>query len=228
MAARHRLVVAAGVAALLGAACDGGSGEPDGLSGTTASTESPAASEPTEEATAEPTGESEPSPTSTAAEPEPTFTQPYVPGDPSVIALPESFPVETDGDVGAQEQEVVDALGHAMAAWDGMLFGAGPAEADINTWFAGPMWKSLTDYASESHSLERVSVGSPTRIVLRDVTVNEEEATVDVCLYTEDWVEYVGGEEGEPVDPVSTYQMPAEHNGENWQFTHATTAELDC
>jgi len=217
----------------LGAACEGGSGEPEGLSATTAATDSPEG----EETTADPTGDPTSSPTSEAtdesepaatAEPEPTFTQPYVPGDPSVIALPEELPVETSGSLAAAEQDVVDALGHAMASWDAMLFAADPGEVGIDTWFSGDLLTSLNEYAAESHAIERVNVGSPTRVVVHDITVDEPGATVDVCLYTEDWVEYVGGAEGEPVDPVNAYRMPAVLNDDGWRFTNSTTVELDC
>lgn len=207
--------IAAVVAVVLGA-CSSESGQPQGLAGGTSSPEA---------TTTTPSAKDSP----TAEEPEPTFTQPYVPGDPSVIAIPDQFPVETDLDLDAQEQEVADALGHAMAAWDAMLFGVDAAEAGIETWFGRALLVSLRDYAAESQQIERVNVGTPTRIVLHGVEVQEQGATIAVCLYTEGWVQYIGGEQGEPVDEMTAYRMPVEHDGENWRFTDASTAdELDC
>lgn len=217
-----RRVVAAVVTAVALVSCSTESGEPRGLEGT------PALPEPTAEPTAAPTTDQTSSAPSPSAEPDPSFTQPWVPGDPSVITLPDALPVENADDLDADEQAVVDALGHAMAAWDAMLFGADPEQAGLDTWFRGGLLRSLIDYSVESIMQQRVTVGSPTRVSLHDVSVDGDAATVEVCLFTDDWVEYVQGEEGEPMEPVHAYQMPAEADDDAWRFTDATSIDLRC
>lgn len=230
------IIVAVGVALLL-TACQGGSTEPgSGETTVTADTPTPSASNGSTVAdTPEPSSSSaspeepdEPSGTPEASStPEASFTQPYVPGEPSVITLPETLPVETPRDPSAAGQEVVDALGRAMAVWDSILFGADPEEVNIETVFAEDMLRSLSDYAEESRDIERVSVGSPTRTVVQDLSVGAM-ATVDVCFYTPDWVEYIGGEEAGPVDAVSGYRMRAEARQGEWKFTGAREEAFDC
>lgn len=190
--------------------CSADSGAPQGL---------PEATNPTAPAD---------EPTATASEPDPAFTQPFVPGEASIIDLPDTLPVEGADDLGAAEQGVVDALGRALAGWDAMLFGADPGRAGLETWFGGVLLGSLVDYSVESVVQQRVMVGSPTRVVLYDVAVDGATATVDVCLHAEDWVEYVHGEASEPVEPVNAYRMPGEVSGDSWRFTDATSIDLPC
>lgn len=220
--AHRRAVVTVACAVVIVGGCSSESGEPAGLAAVTSSPESVA--EPTAEPTTAPTSE----PSATAQEPDPSFTQPWVPGDPSVIALPETLSVEDAGDLDEDEQAVVDSLGHAMAAWDAMLFGADPDQAGLSSWFGGDLLTSLVRYSLDSVTKQRVTVGSPTRVALHDVTVGGDEASIDVCLYTEDWVEYVAGERGDPVEPVEQYRFQAMLNGEAWKFTEGTSVELSC
>src|SRR5690606_9840680 len=125
-------------------------GEPRGLEGT------PALPEPTAEPTAAPTTDQTTSAPSPSAEPDPSFTQPWVPGDPSVITLPDALPVENADDLDADEQAVVDGFASAMAAWDGIAFGAPPDLVDLADHVSGELLTSLNRVASDSILEQRV------------------------------------------------------------------------
>ncbi|RIQ23282.1 hypothetical protein [Jiangella rhizosphaerae] len=186
---RRTLVLGATVLALLfPASCSSAGDEPAGLADDTA-TGSVTSSQP-----ATPSDQPDASPSAPEPEPGATFTPPYLPpGEERVVELPTELPIEPPDGATDDERAVLRAAGRFMASWDAVLFGAGDEQSGILRTAVDPQLGRLLNYLVESVSKQRVIVGEPTEIELRDVTVGDGTAEVDICTIMRDWVQYTGG-----------------------------------
>ncbi|TDD72030.1 hypothetical protein E1262_04775 [Jiangella aurantiaca] len=189
---RRTLVPGATVLAfLLSASCSSAGDEPESL------TDEPSTGAVTTSASAPPPGGGDSpdgGPSGPAPEPGATFTPPYLPPDEErVIELPSELPIEPPDGATDEERAVLQAAGRFMASWDAILFGAGDEESGILRTAVDPQLGRLLNYLVESVSKQRVIVGEPTEIELRDVTVGDSTAEVDICTIMRDWVQYTGG-----------------------------------
>lgn len=192
---RSVALVAAGALAVA-AGCSAAGEEPAGL------TTEPAAGSPSGGSTtpppAEPSddaGETPPAETGEPGEPDPSFTQPYLPEDAqSVIELPTDLPVEPTEGASEQEQEVVAALGRFMASWNALLFGASLEQAGAEETSSGEQLDRFREYVADAEEREWVFVGQPMQLTVRAIAVDEPTATTDVCIDLPQWFEWVNGE----------------------------------
>jgi hypothetical protein len=185
--------VVATVLAFVLAACGGGE-EPPGLDGQTDVVTSPPPTdvdqpEPTEEpAATTPPGDDEES------EPEPSFTQPYLPGDePSVITLPDELPIEPPDDASDDELEVLAGAGRFMASWQAILFGADEDLSNVRNTTSEPQLGRLTSFIEQAEQEEWVFTGDPMRLQALDVSADGASSEVDLCITLPGWVEFRGG-----------------------------------
>ncbi|WP_035812871.1 hypothetical protein [Jiangella gansuensis] len=212
-----KLATLTAVAAL--AACSSPAEEPAGLSDPTTTESTPADADPTDSEPAEtPRGDDEPP----ATEPSDGFTQPFLPdGQESVIELAPQLPVEIPGDATAEEEAVLEVVGRFMAAWDAILFGADPETARLAESATNPQLGRLVQYSAESVLEQRVTVGEPTVIEVRDVSVDGTTAEVDACITMANWVQYVRGEP-EPLDAVERQVLTVENVDGRWLVSNST------
>ncbi|SDU88124.1 hypothetical protein [Jiangella alkaliphila] len=175
---------------LLPASCSSAGEEPAGLGdGTATGPATASASLPSE-----PSDEPDDSPSAPAPEPGATFTPPYqLEGEERVVELPSELPIEPPDGATDDERAVLQAAGRFMASWDAVLFGAGDEQSGIMRTAVDPQLGRLLNYLVESVSKRRVIVGEPTQIELRDVTVDDTTAEVDICTIMRDWVQYTDG-----------------------------------
>lgn len=175
------------------AACSAPADEPAGLS-TSAPPADVDGSSPPPSPTSDPSRPASTEPASDAPEPDPSFTQPFVPGEPSVIDLPEKLPIDVPDGASDAERAVIEATGRFMASWDAVLFGAGEQRSGIHETATGEQLRRLIDLGVNSAMQNKVTVGEPTVIDLVDVSVDADTAEVDICITMNDWVEYSAGE----------------------------------
>jgi len=183
--------------------------------------------EPQETSTEESDGGAEPSP-DTEPSPSPTFTQPHLPpDDPSVINVPTQLPVEgPDRDVTDEEAAVLADFGSFMASWDAVLFGVPLEETNLAATATGSQYKTLEGYARESEETQRVTVGSSTQIRVLDVEVDGEQAGVDACLTTPDWVVITGGA-AVPEDTLTRMSVTLNLDDGTWKAAEANERNVD-
>lgn len=188
---RRTLVLGATVLAVLLSACSSAGEEPEGLTGdaTTVSATTPPSAAPSGAG-----DDPDASPSRPAPEPGATFTPLFLPPDAErVVELPSELPIEPPDDATDEERAVLRAVGRFMASWDAVLFGAGDEQSGILRTAVDPQLGRLLTYLVESVTKQRVVVGEPTRIELRDITVGDGTAEVDICTIMRDWVQYTGG-----------------------------------
>ncbi|NED95146.1 hypothetical protein G1H11_07440 [Phytoactinopolyspora alkaliphila] len=197
-----RVAAAAAMAALVLTACGGGGTEPPGLDGQTDVVTSPP---PTDLDEPPASGESTATPPPDddgGSEPEPGFTQPYLPGDePNVIELPDELPVEPPDDATDDELEVLEGVGRFMASWQAVLFGADAELSKVRDTAVEPQLGRLIEFIGQAEQEEWVFTGEPMLLQARDVSVNGDSAEVDLCLALPGWIEFRGGS-------VSPYPSP--------------------
>ncbi|WP_053207033.1 hypothetical protein [Jiangella muralis] len=189
---RRALAVGAAVAAfLLPAGCSAAGEEPTGLGSSTGSADvtTSASTVPSDPPTVAGDVPSAPAP-----EPAAAFTPPYQPpGEERTVELSAELPIEPPDDATDDERAVLLAAGRFMASWDAVLFGAGDEQSGILRTAVDPQLGRLLNYLVESVSKQRVVVGEPTELRLRDVTVTDTTAEVDLCTIMRDWVQYTRG-----------------------------------
>jgi len=201
-------VAVGGLLALTVCGCQASAEEPAGLS-----TDPPDTPLRTPTPVPEPDG-----PTSQApiAEPVPSFAQPYLPGEPSVVELPEALALEPPPDATDGEVAVVDAAARFMASWNAVLFGAGVEQSRIEHTATGVQLETLVDYAAESEKLQRVIVGEPMQLRLLDVEVAGSNADVDICLEMIGWVQVTDGATGPLMPSLERYVVSLTQSGSDW------------
>jgi hypothetical protein len=155
----------------------------------------------------------------TVAEPVPSFSQPYLSGEPSVVELPEALALEPPPDATDAEADVVDAAAKFMASWNAVLFGAGVERSRIEQTATAVQLDTLIDYAAESEKLRRVIVGEPMRLRLLDVDVAGSNADVDICLEMIGWVEVADGVVGPLMPSLERYVVSMTRSGSDWLAT---------
>lgn len=161
------------------------------------------------------------------SEPNPSFTQPFVPGEPSVIELREQLPIEVPDDATDEERAVLEATGRFMASWDAILFGAGEEEAGIYETATGEQLKRLIELGVETKMQSTVTVGEPTVIDLVDVTVDGDTAEVDVCITMKDWVEYAAGEPTQ-LDETERQLVTMVREGKTWRASNSSPQDASA
>lgn len=211
--ARAAHVVVAGVFLVL-AGCSSAQDEPAGLTGSRS-----AATDVDPAGTTAPTdGPDESAPTSSepSNEPNPSFTQPFVPGEPSVIELPDQLPIDIPADATDEERAVLEATRRFMASWDAVLFGAGEDESGIHETATGEQLERLIDLGVKVVMQRTVTVGESTVIDLVDVSVDGDTAQVDMCITMRDWVTYTDGEP-EELDELERQVVTMVRAGDTWK-----------
>ncbi|WP_129667850.1 hypothetical protein [Phytoactinopolyspora endophytica] len=227
-AAGRAASVLSAVAVLVLTGCGGGGEEPVGLE-----TEAGlATTAPPDEGGDEPTPTSEPTSTEPAdgggeeVDPEPTFTQPHIPGDdPSVIDLPKELDVEPPSEVSGEEQEVLQAAGRFMASWQAILFGADEEQSGIRDTATGAILDSLVSFIAQAEEEKWVFTGDPMELTARSVSVDGDQADVELCLAFPGWIEIRGGGVT-PYPSPERYALELERAGDGWVTSN--TQEQDA
>lgn len=212
------------------AACSAAGEEPVGLGpsdGVATSTSTPGEAEPT--ATADATTPAQPDDEG-GDEPEPqaSFTQPYVPGEPRVIDLPDELPVRPPDGINDEQQAVLDAVGRFMASWQAVLFGADEDRSGIAETSGGAQLDQLRGFIADAAEQEWVFTGEPMLLRARSVEVDGDAATVDLCIGLPNWFEFRGGQL-QLYNSLERYTIDLERADDAWLATDTQqTDESAC
>lgn len=212
-------------------ACDAAGTEPVGLATDGVVTNSPVPDDV-------PTSTTEPTPTTRPdddgpdddgtddPEPRASFTQPYVPGEPRVIDLPDQLPVDPPDGVSDAELEVLDAVGRFMASWQAVLFGADEERSGIGLTSTGVQLGRLRDFVRDAAEEEWVFTGDPMRLGARSVGVEGDVAEVDLCIELPQWFE-VRGSRIDPYNSLERYAIEMERVDGQWLAADTQKTEAD-